>query len=67
MEALHALENDTRISLEYPLLTELHSILVTNADYDGAEKFLENSMRSKPMNFIFCYNINSCVYWIMSV
>lgn len=50
MEALRALESDTNVSLEDSQLTEFHNILVVNADYDGAEKFLENSIRSKFLN-----------------
>lgn len=55
MEALRSLENDTKITLEDPLLTELHSILVNNADYEATEKFLENCVRSK----FFFYHINT--------
>lgn len=49
-EALQALESDTNIMLEDPQLTELHNILVINADYDATEKFLENSVRSEYTN-----------------
>ncbi|GLV40092.1 muskelin [Carabus blaptoides fortunei] len=42
--ALRALEQDTNVKLEDPLLAEFHTILVDNADYKKAESFLENAM-----------------------
>lgn len=40
IEAFEALKKKTKVSLEHPVLTELHDLLVTGGDYDGCEKVI---------------------------
>ncbi|PVD25090.1 hypothetical protein C0Q70_15588 [Pomacea canaliculata] len=38
IEAFEALKKKTKVSLEHPVLTELHDLLVINGDFEGCEK-----------------------------
>lgn len=39
-EAFEALKKKTKVSLEHPVITELHDLLVTGGDYEGCEKVI---------------------------
>lgn len=45
--ALQALQLETNVILEDPMLADFHKMLVENGEYEKAEKFLENTMISK--------------------
>ncbi|XP_041349762.1 muskelin-like [Gigantopelta aegis] len=40
IEAYEALQKKTKIALEHPVLTELHTLLVTKGDFDECEKLI---------------------------
>ncbi|PFX17036.1 Muskelin [Stylophora pistillata] len=42
-EAFESLQKRTKITLEHPMLTELHQKLVINNDFDGCEKIVEQA------------------------
>ncbi|ESP01147.1 hypothetical protein LOTGIDRAFT_225475 [Lottia gigantea] len=43
LEAYDALQKKTKISLEHPVLTELHDLLVCKGDYDGCEEVVSKA------------------------
>jgi len=43
LEAFESLQKKTRISLEHPLLTELHRVLVDEGNYEKTEELLEKA------------------------
>ena len=47
MEAYDALQKKTKVSLEHPLLSELHTQLVVNGNYDACERLIENACERK--------------------
>jgi hypothetical protein len=44
-QAFESLEKRTRIQLEHPLLTELHTTLVRRGDYPATEKLILSSLQ----------------------
>jgi len=44
-DVFQALQRRTNVKLEDPLLTELHKLLVVNADYPAAEAYIEQSAK----------------------
>lgn len=40
VEAYEALKKRTKVDLEHPLLTELHTVLVSKGDYDACEEHI---------------------------
>lgn len=46
-EAFVALQKETKVELEDPLLSELHHILVEQGDYKATEEFIEHALASK--------------------
>ncbi|XP_014670808.1 PREDICTED: muskelin-like [Priapulus caudatus] len=44
-EAFESLQKKTKVSLEHPVLTELHSLLVLRGDYDACERVMEKAAR----------------------
>lgn len=58
--ALQALQLETNVTLEDPMLAEFHKMLVENGEYEKAEKFLENTMISKfSICFIVAYGLKN--------
>ena len=43
MEAYQALQKKTKVALEHPALTELHTQLVMNGNYDACEALIEHA------------------------
>ena len=48
MEAYDSLQKKTKISLEHPMLMELHQELVVNRDFDACERIVEQAATGKP-------------------
>ena len=48
MEAYESLQKRTKISLEHPMLMELHQELVVNRDFDACERIVEQAASGKP-------------------
>ncbi|XP_070558105.1 muskelin-like [Ptychodera flava] len=49
-EAFESLQKKTKISLEHPLLTELHNALVLNGDFDKCEEITEKAVNDGLFN-----------------
>ncbi|KAK2553923.1 Muskelin [Acropora cervicornis] len=45
-EAFESLQKRTKITLEHPMLTELHDKLVINDDFEGCERVIEEAAKS---------------------
>lgn len=46
-EAFIALQSETNVELEDPLLSQLHTLLVEQGGYKAAEDFMEHSLKSE--------------------
>lgn len=46
-EAFEALQRETKVELEDPMLSQLHHVLVELGDYKAAEDFMEHALASE--------------------
>ncbi|XP_072181671.1 muskelin-like [Diadema setosum] len=57
-EAFESLQKRAKVNLEHPLLTELHSKLVRQGDFEGCEHIMDTALRDG----LFCFYISNQDY-----